>query len=337
MSYSIDTDLQAHLPFELEPVPVVSAMNASDFRRSIRRAGVPIVVREAMDAWPALEEWQDGQRMVDLVGADTEVYCRQVADAAEEFAETYESTRFGQLVKQVFDDRSSRDYLTQGLVFEAQGMLSATARTTYPALLQALAVDADVPDLIDRRDVAEGVLWLGAGGQTTPLHFDDVDNLNCVVLGRKRWVLFPPSEIRHLLVDGRDGRGSVLSSLEQLTAGDVWHGGSVEKAYTCETGPGEMLYVPGGYSHQVFSSSDPNVAINFWFIDTRDPTSIARFLRDRSLRRMGCRSPLKRAVWASALLLGMAALAVRHRVRPSALRTPDFEFGPTSYDLASGL
>ncbi len=183
-----------------------------------------------------------------------------------------------------------------------------------------------------RSELFEGLIWLGAGSQITPLHFDDVDNLNCVVRGRKRWILFPPTERKHLLLEGETGRGSVLSSLERLSENGTWQGGPVGQAYTCTTGPGDSLFVPSGYAHQVYSSSEPSIAINFWFHDIQSPRAFARVLRHRSLRRMGFDNLLRRTVWSGLFAGRVGALLLLYRVRPSALPIPELRLGATSYE-----
>lgn len=312
-------------------------MSEAEFRRTVRRDATPVVLKGAIDSWPAVQSWLNPERMVDLVGADTEVFCRQVTDPAGDYAEEYLPIRFGDFVQEIFELGVSSNYLTQGLVFEPEGLLRSTIRTTYPALLQDLAADVGVPDIVPRSELLEGVMWMGVGSQVTPLHFDEPDNVNCLIEGRKRWVLFPPSERRHLLLEGETARGSVLSSIEQLTEGATWRGGPLEQAYTCETGPGDSLFVPAGYAHQVYSSSESSIAINFWLCDTRSPRSLARLVRDRSLRRMGFDNRLRRAVWAALFVGGMTALQARYLLRPSSMPEPDLRVGPTSYISKSGL
>lgn len=284
-----------------------------------------------------MTRWQDHTRLTELVGADTEVFCRQVIDPAAPYEENYEPLPFGQLMHEVFEAGTSRNYLTQGLLFPPVGFLRRLARSAYPALLEALAVDCAVPSFVDADDLLEGIIWLGVGGQVTPLHFDEANNLNVLLRGRKRWLLFPPSEIRNLCVDGNDARGSVVSSIEQLTEGSRWRGGDVTCAYTCETGPGEMLYVPTGYLHQVYSSDEPSIAVNFWFIDANSPVELGRTLRSRTTRRMGINQPAKRLVYAALLLGATAFLRMQFLLRPSSMPVQDFNIGPTGYKSVQGL
>lgn len=41
------------------------------------------------------------------------------------------------------------------------------------------------------------------GNTTSPLHYDDYENLLCQLVGSKHLTLFPPSDIRYLYYTGR--------------------------------------------------------------------------------------------------------------------------------------
>jgi [protein]-arginine 3-hydroxylase / protease len=337
MPYDVNTDFASLVPFELRPVPRVSEVGVDEFDRMVLSSQTPVIIEGTESTWPAMSSWQDHTRLTELVGADPTVFCRQVADPAEPYQEDYQSLSFGRLIDEVFVEGASRNYLTQGLVFPPEGFFLRIARSSYPAHLQSLAVDCRLPPFVNRADLLEGVLWLGSGGQVTPLHFDDSDNLNVVIRGRKRWLLFPPSEIRNLCIDGNEARGSVVSSFEQLTADGRWRGGDVDHAYICETLPGQTLYVPAGYLHQVYSSDEPSIALNFWFIDQFNAAQVARSLRLRTIRRGGINNRAKRVAYGAALFGAIVFLRLKFLLRPSSMPIPDLQLGPTGYTSVQGL
>ncbi len=124
-----------------------------------------------------------------------------------------------------------------------------------------------------------------------------------------------------------------MTSLEQLTADERWHGGGVRTAYSCETSPGDMLYVPAGYVHQVYSGHEPSIAVNFWYSDIGSARQGARMLRAVSARRMGYRKPAKRIVWAGIASAVFAKELMMWNLRHRRVAEPIFEAGPTTYDL----
>ena len=280
-------------------MPRVSHVGVEEFDRLCRRSSVPVIIEDALDDWPAVSSWQDHHRLLELVGADTEVFCRQVVDPAAAYQEDYVPIPFGQLLDEVFEKGTSRNYLTQGLIFRPEGFLGRIGRSTYPAFLDALAVDCRLPAFVDPAGLVEGVIWLGSGGQVTPLHFDEAENLHAAIRGRKPWLLFPPAELRHLCIDGNEARGSVASSFERLTEGGRWQGGPVAHGYVCHTGPGDMLYVPNGFLHQVYSSGEPSISVNFWYLDLNSIRDLGRTAQGLSIRRGGIHQPAKRLAYAT--------------------------------------
>jgi hypothetical protein len=327
-----DTDFQAALPFTLRPVPSVDDISRSAFRRDFQLPGHPVILKREMQGWAAIERWKEPSRLIALTGPERVVYCRQRSDPGRPYTEEYVALKFRQLIAEIFDAPYTSHYLTQGLIYRAQGFNRLLARLRFPAFLEELSEDCVLPSVIDSSLLHQGILWMGSGGQITPLHFDEQENLNGMVQGRKRWLLFPSSEALNLLLPEHDGRGSVLSSLEMLTADGRWHGGPVKDAFYCETAPGQMLYVPAGYLHQVYSSSEPNIAVNFWYIDPNNVRLAARALRARSTRRFGFRQPLKRAVQVALMLAALAPLRASYAFKRGVVPEPAYELGPTGYE-----
>jgi hypothetical protein len=89
-----------------------------------------------------------------------------------------------------------------------------------------------------------------------------MDNILCEIQGRKRIVLWPPEEVNHLYVSG--------SSSQVI---DIDHPNyklypkfskSKRSRRECILGPGEFLFIPSLWFHNVISL-EPCVAINiFW-------------------------------------------------------------------------
>ncbi|CAM9923048.1 unnamed protein product, partial [Phaeothamnion confervicola] len=132
-------------------------------------------------------------------------------------------------------------------------------------------------------------LWIGKGGTTAVLHYDDYENLLCQVRGRKELTLFPPSDIRHLYYVGRkkgrlvheypgnfrrsglvDSRAVVFASSVFLDRPDLMRHPALRRAtpYRITIGPGDVLFLPAFWHHEVRSLPDENngnVAVNYWF------------------------------------------------------------------------
>jgi cupin-like protein len=112
-------------------------------------------------------------------------------------------------------------------------------------------------------------LWLG-NSITTPAHVDETHNIACVVSGRRRFTLFPPEQIGNLYIGPVDftpnGAPVALPSLtepdfEQFPRLKV----ALQQAHVAELEPGDALYIPALWWHQVESLSSCNVLVNYWW------------------------------------------------------------------------
>lgn len=107
-------------------------------------------------------------------------------------------------------------------------------------------------------------LWLGPVGTVTPLHWDVPHNLVVQLTGRKRWLLFPPSQSRALyprgLLFGMPNFSRVDPERPDLSRFPRFSGAV---GFHAVVGLGETLFIPRGWWHYTRLLDDA-VTLNFW-------------------------------------------------------------------------
>ena len=105
--------------------------------------------------------------------------------------------------------------------------------------------------------------WLGPAGTVTPLHCDYDDNLFAQIWGSKRIFLAPPHHDEFLYA--REANALLFGSPFDPEAPDYERFPLAQQAalIECIVAPGDMLYVPAGWYHQVRSLSF-SLSANRW-------------------------------------------------------------------------
>ena len=112
-------------------------------------------------------------------------------------------------------------------------------------------------------------LWIGTAS-VAQCHYDAVDNLACVIAGHRRFTLYPPDAIGDLYVGPIDHTmaGQPVSLASADPDPDRHYPRFVrarERALVAELGPGDALYLPKLWWHQVEAGDPFNAMINFWW------------------------------------------------------------------------
>lgn len=121
-------------------------------------------------------------------------------------------------------------------------------------------------------DLLSGVpprIWVG-NAVVTRTHYDLNDNIACVVAGRRRFSLFPPEQLPNLYPGPYERTiGGVPVSMVDIDKPDLQrYPRFAEAAKTridVEMEPGDAIYIPYGWWHQVRSLSPLNVLVNYWW------------------------------------------------------------------------
>ena len=115
-------------------------------------------------------------------------------------------------------------------------------------------------------------LWLGNHSLIAP-HFDFPSNIACCVAGRRRFLLFPPDQVANLYVGPWDltPAGQAISLVDTRQPDLQRHPNfkiAMTHALTAELKPGDVIYLPSLWWHQVESLSSVNGLVNYWWTET---------------------------------------------------------------------
>jgi len=125
--------------------------------------------------------------------------------------------------------------------------------------------------LID--DAIEPLMWVGNSARIAP-HFDTDENIACCVAGQRKFLLFPPEQLKNLYVGPLDrtmaGPPASLVDprhidLETYPAFKA----AMTSALLAELQPGDAVYIPCLWWHYVESDGPLNVLVNYWWNEAR--------------------------------------------------------------------
>ncbi|MDE1914539.1 MAG: cupin-like domain-containing protein [Sphingomonadales bacterium] len=240
------------------------------FERVVMAAGQPVVMRGLCAHWPVV------------------VAARQSPECLREEIMRHATDRQGQAFRGRRDLRGHYFYkgealdgfnfervnLTIGQAFDEifASVVDVTRDTFY---MGSLAADIFLPGFADDNNVpmlprhVVPRLWIG-NASNVACHYDSTDNIACVVAGRRRFTLYPPDAIGDLYVGPIDNTmaGQPVSLAAVAAPGDARFPrfeAARSRALTVELAPGDALYLPKLWWHQVEATEPFNVLVNYWW------------------------------------------------------------------------
>jgi hypoxia-inducible factor 1-alpha inhibitor (HIF hydroxylase) len=115
--------------------------------------------------------------------------------------------------------------------------------------------------------LTSNLLLIGEPANITPVHYDEQENFFAQVDGHKRCLLFSPEMLkclypfpvwhpcdRQCMVDLRNPNFDRFPKLKEV------------KGWEAIVGPGDVLYIPCYWFHQIESLQNITISVNFWFL-----------------------------------------------------------------------
>jgi len=250
-------------------------VDATLFEQTIRPRGRPAILRNLVQAWPAIRAGRDSP------------------EALIRYLESFDAGHPAPLFEGSADINgrffynatlSGFNFVTRrALLKDVLGRLQENLRVESAPALYAGSVSlpiyfpgfskANPLQPLMNGSVIESI-WIGNRTCIAP-HFDNTENIACVVGGRRRFTLFPPDQIANLYPGPLDltPAGQPISlvdvrkpDLERFPRfAEAWAAAEI-----AELGPGDAIYIPALWWHNVEALENFNVLVNYWWRDVPD-------------------------------------------------------------------
>lgn len=116
-----------------------------------------------------------------------------------------------------------------------------------------------------QRSLQEAIMWMGKGPLKSVLHYDELDNLLCVFDGTKDVVLIDQLYKEEVESRGFDQAGHFSYVDPDAVDMKAFRQFKDMPWYRVHLEPGDCLYIPYKWYHQVSSFGNRSLAINIWF------------------------------------------------------------------------
>ncbi len=249
-----------------EPIRELHGVTPSDLNDELLASADPLVLRGLVARWPAV------QASGTSANAYLRRFCRDATVVAmlappdiggrifynedlSGFNFTSVHTRLDQVLHEL---ERHRDNPHPPTIYVG----STTIATALPGYVEQNSLD------LGQRDALASI-WIG-NRVRVPAHYDLPDNLACVTAGRRRFTLFPPTQLENLYVGPLDftPAGQPIS-LVDLHEPDLERfprfSEAMRHAQSAELEPGDAIFIPSMWWHHVEALDCFNVLVNYWW------------------------------------------------------------------------
>lgn len=245
-------------------------VDREQFNAKIEARHQPAILRGVAANWPAVEaSRQSADALVDyLIARDNQARVRAFvgepsmagryfyAPDVDGFNFATGETSLTSLLKTLLDPREKHRSIYMGSTATSHMLPRFGSENVMPLLEPAKA---------------EPRIWIGNDSRVAP-HYDESDNIACVVGGRRRFILFPTEQVENLYVGPLDRTiaGQPISMVD-LEAPDYerfpkFHEAE-RHALIADLEPGDAIYIPALWWHAVQATGEINVLVNYWWTD----------------------------------------------------------------------
>jgi lysine-specific demethylase 8 len=231
--------------------------------QAILTAGKPVLFEGAVAKWRATQHWTS-EYLISIAGD------RQVNVSTSENRVHKGDPDRGHYVKSEMRTMSFADFLRKIEDSSASDWLYVHKHELHEALPEMRA-DVEIPEVLRTVEGLRILLWMGPRGSVTQLHHGLQENLFAQISGRKKVYLIDPyaaPPYYRFPIRSVGARASWhLSKVRPLD--DIDHaafpGFAEHELHEVIVHPGDMLYIPIFWWHEVHSLDQPSISLAYWW------------------------------------------------------------------------
>lgn len=227
------------------------SISQSEFLENYYAKNTPLILTEMMHDWQAMSWWSPEFFKTNYGNCQVEITSDRNSDPDYEI-NTYNHKKvvtMSQYVDMIVNGGETNDYY-----------INANNKNLEQEEFKPLLKDIKIlPEFLDSNNTSQRIFfWFGPAGTITPLHHDTMNLMMAHVYGRKRWRLISPNYSPLLYNDI-----GVFSKID-LENPNYNQYPLFKDVDVIETilEPGEIIFVPVGWWHQV-KGLDTNIAVSF--------------------------------------------------------------------------
>lgn len=243
-------------------------LSPDDFEELYFRRAKPVVITGVTDGWPC-RQWTI-ESLMERVG-DNKVFIRGKTNQ-----EDYRVGKAYSIRKDTFRNYC-KDLLAGNSRAKSSYLAVASLQQAFPQLLE----DVPLPDYLTHNGKLHlgPYMWVALKGHYEFCHFDPDDNFLFMVTGKKQVRLFGLYSIECLYPNPLGSHGKTIQSQVNLDQPDLERFPlfSRAKCQHCILHPGEMLFIPAFYWHQV-TALDSGISCNMFYGDSGKHKFLSKIL-----------------------------------------------------------
>ncbi len=228
-----------------------SHLSRSEFLERYYATNTPVILTDIITDWPALKTWSPAYLKQHYGNVEVQIQANRNSNPDYEIQcqKHRQTMRLSDYVDQVLAGGDNNDYY---MVANNQNL----QRDELKSLLNDVIF---FPEYLQTQELDNRVFfWFGPGGTITPLHHDPVNLMMAQIYGRKRWRLISPQQTPLLYnyigvfskVDCENPDYNKYPLFKNVTI--------IEEILN----PGEVIFVPVGWWHQV-KALDISISLSF--------------------------------------------------------------------------